>query len=284
VVYYFIFRPYFQKINYNMGCRKMASNKMYLLVLLIIIGAMALSGCSNGDLGVDDIPSDYEETRSINLGDDISLTQYEIETQDSSQVLNDLQQTAESEGWEVIADWEGDFAGYEVGVALEKDDRVMVINTAVNDGTTTATVITGPRDAANVADMSNDGSTSQVAEEESNAPPTRDVDGQDFADVPRYPDSVRIDYRSLTVDSDIDREQVDYLTGDNPEDIKEFYENELEAQGWDIIESLILTEKDDVGVYVRASKDTKTLELGTQPSSDYDDMTEIIIYVETRAD
>jgi len=103
----------------------MVSNKMYLFVLLMIIGAMALSGCSSGDPAVDDIPSEYEETRSINLGDNISLTQYEIETQDSSQVLNDLQQTAESEGWEVIADWEGDFAGYKVGVALGKDDRIM---------------------------------------------------------------------------------------------------------------------------------------------------------------
>ncbi|KXS44804.1 MAG: hypothetical protein AWU58_1120 [Methanohalophilus sp. T328-1] len=260
----------------------MASNKMYLFVLLMIIGAMALSGCSSGDPGVDDIPSEYEETRSINLGDNISLTQYEIETQDSSQVLNDLQQTAESEGWEVIADWEGDFAGYKVGVALEKDDRIMGINTAVNGNITTATVITGPRKGVNVADMNNDETSSQVAEEEPDAPPTTDVDGQDFADAPRYPDSVRTDYTSLTTGSDVTQEKVQYLTSDNPEDVKIFYENELEAQGWENIQSQMLTEKGDVRIYVTATKDSKTLEIGTQPSSDYDDMDEILIYVETR--
>jgi hypothetical protein len=272
----------FKRWFYKMGCKKMASNKMYLFVLLMIIGGVALSGCSNGDPGVDDIPSEYEETRSINIGNDISLTQYEVETQDSSQVLNDLQQTAENEGWEVMANWEGDFAGYEVGVALEKDDQFMAINTAVNDGNTTATVITGSKEAADVAGMNDDGTTSQVTEEESDAPPTTDVDGQDFADAPRYPDSVRIDYASLTTGSDVDQEEVYYLTSDNPEDVKSFYENELEAQGWENIQSQMLTEKGDVRIYVTATKGSKTLELGTQPSSDYDGMTEILIYIETR--
>ena len=178
----------------------MTLNRIHFFVLLSLIGLIALSGCLNGDSGFDDIPTDYEETRSINLGNDISVTQYVIETNASSQVLNDLRKMAENDGWEVIADWKGTFVGYEVGLALEKEDKVMVINTAVSNGATTATIISGPKEAADLVDMNNDSPSHTVDEEEyiTGVPPTKDVDGQDIADVPRYPKSVRIEYLSLT--------------------------------------------------------------------------------------
>ncbi len=262
----------------------MTLNRIHFFVLLSLIGLIALSGCLNGDSGFDDIPTDYEETRSINLGNDISVTQYVIETNASSQVLNDLRKMAENDGWEVIADWKGTFVGYEVGLALEKEDKVMVINTAVSNGATTATIISGPKEAADLVDMNNDSPSHTVDEEEyiTGVPPTKDVDGQDIADVPRYPKSVRIEYLSLTVDSDHEKEQVEYLTADNSEDVKIFYENELEAQGWENIISQALTQRDDVGLLMEANKDSRTVQLATQSSSDYEDMNKIIIYVERR--
>ena len=248
---------------------------------------IALSGCLNGEPALNEIPADYEETMSINLGDDITYTQYLIETQDSSQVLNDLKQIAENEGWEAIADWEGTFVGYEVGVALEKDDNVMIINTEVEDESTIATIITGPKEGADIAGMNDEVTTPPTDEGEYvpvDEPPTTDVDGQDFTDVPRYPNSVRINYLSVTVDSDTDKEQVDYLTDQELESIKEFYENELDVHGWEVVTAMIVTERDDAQLFIEANKDNEYLKLGTQPSSDYDDMTEIMIYVETRND
>ena len=87
---------------------------------------------------------------------------------------------------------------------------------------------------------------------------------------------------AVTVDSDHEKEQVEYLTADNSEDVKIFYENELEAQGWENIISQALTQRDDVGLLMEANKDSRTVQLATQSSSDYEDMNKIIIYVERR--
>lgn len=61
-------------------------------------------------------------------------------------------------------------------------------------------------------------------------PPTEDVPGEDLADVPRFPDSVRTYYSG----DDWSFRFIDYLTEASLEDIVSFYESQLPDHGWTI--------------------------------------------------
>ena len=59
-------------------------------------------------------------------------------------------------------------------------------------------------------------------------PPTEDVPGEDLADVPRFPDSVRTYYSG----SDWAFRIIDYLTEASLDEIVDFYETQLPDHGW----------------------------------------------------
>lgn len=78
---------------------------------------------------------------------------------------------------------------------------------------------------------------SKVAEEEEVAiqtegPPTSDVAGEDISDMPRYPGSVRTD-SSVVVEAGLT--MIGYVTSSSVDEVVNFYEKELPANGWEIL-------------------------------------------------
>ncbi|ADI74039.1 hypothetical protein Metev_1158 [Methanohalobium evestigatum Z-7303] len=253
--------------------------KIYLTMILLLFGVITISGCVNGDGesepdGIEN-PNDYEVTNQFNV-EEVTITQYVVDTEDSSDVLSELRQSAEDEGWNVRAEWEGDIAGYDVGIVLEKDNEFLALNAVESDGQTDAWVIQGPidvigTDGSGTADTGGDDET-----DSGESAPTTDVGGEDIPDVPRYPDSVRTEYTSVDEKGKI----IKYITDDSPEDVMNFYLDTLESEGWTNIRSG--DESDSSGELIRYIQGFKedenrvvSIEIG--PTNKYDDKIEIHI-------
>jgi len=220
------------------------------------------------------IPGDYEETQSMEVEEGITMTQYFVD-EDSTQVLNDLQDSAEDAGWEVMAEWESTVAGYDVGVALEKDDRAMVISTVDVNGQTNAIILEGPVDTVDPdVDEENDEEENDVDEEEE--PPTQDVEGEDLEDVPRYPDSVLTSYDTgewTENDEEYLAAILHYLAEEDAETIADWYESELPDYGWNIQ----VAGEDNGEHYIYAEDEPFGLGIIIESSDDYEGYSEIEI-------
>lgn len=64
--------------------------------------------------------------------------------------------------------------------------------------------------------------------------PEADVSGSDIPDIPRYPESVMIEYKQEVYRSDIMMTGIDYVTQDEPEAVRDFYRNVFREEEWTV--------------------------------------------------
>lgn len=62
--------------------------------------------------------------------------------------------------------------------------------------------------------------------------PSADVDGEDLARLPRYPDSVRTEYE-ISLDERYRLTAVEYVVDDTVEAVRSFYQQVMDDHGWD---------------------------------------------------
>lgn len=74
----------------------------------------------------------------------------------------------------------------------------------------------------------------QPAEEGELLPEKDAVGTKDLVIIDRYPGSIRTMYENI---SDIGYESVTYVTKDLPDDVKEYYYNRLQEDGWELVSS-----------------------------------------------
>lgn len=67
---------------------------------------------------------------------------------------------------------------------------------------------------------------------------TSEVAGQDIADIPRYPDAQRIDYRR-TPFRDVTYIGITYVAEAPVDDVRSFYRSELGRHGWGIVDARV---------------------------------------------
>ncbi|WGI18115.1 hypothetical protein [Methanonatronarchaeum sp. AMET-Sl] len=246
-------------------------DRKLLMLVLILVAAISVAGCVNGEGPGDiSIPADYEEETSLEWGD-YAVTQYLVDSDNADEVLDELQDSAEDAGWEVTADWAWSVPGYNVAVALEKDDEVMGLHATGINGEVRATVITGPLDTNDVDNGEEDTNDNDVDQ-----PPTEDVDGEDLEDVPRYPGSVLIEHRTGTYNDDFAAELL-YLTEDQGDEVSDFYEITLEDEGWENINTGSETVDGETEYWVASYMQDQEVGIYIYPSSDWEDHTIIDI-------
>lgn len=97
--------------------------------------------------------------------------------------------------------------------------------------------------------------------------PTKDIDGEDITDVPRYPGSVRIWYESLFQDISIE-----YLTSENVSTVADFYTTQLPANGWRL--KGMTTEEQKTEITATKTK-RGLLTISIETSKDYEGYTNV---------
>jgi len=93
-------------------------------------------------------------------------------------------------------------------------------------------------------------------------PPTSDVAGEDISDVPRYPGSVRTG--SLRTEWMM---TVEYITSASLDEVLDFYEKELPANGWTDLTGRLPV--DEATIAIGASKENRQLMVQPSRSEDY---------------
>ncbi len=61
--------------------------------------------------------------------------------------------------------------------------------------------------------------------------PTRDVTGADVEGLPRFPGSVRVEYRHVIL-GDLEEMEVEYVAAAELDDVHDFYRNVFDEEGW----------------------------------------------------
>jgi hypothetical protein len=64
--------------------------------------------------------------------------------------------------------------------------------------------------------------------------PKEDTPGQDFSDLPRYPGSVRVEYRRHVSGAGIVRVETEYLSTAKLDDVRGFYRDVFRSEGWTV--------------------------------------------------
>jgi hypothetical protein len=65
-------------------------------------------------------------------------------------------------------------------------------------------------------------------------PPTADVPGEDFSDLPRYPGSVRIEYQRRVSKAGLVVIDADYVASARLDDVRKFYRGAFRSEGWTV--------------------------------------------------
>lgn len=199
--------------------------------IALVIGSTA--GClgditGNGaDTGIGGlaIPSGFSETSAPSIGG----AEIKIYTGSGSgdEIAEQFRQAAIDAGWDVVGEQRAIFGGQYTGTAFEKGDELLLIQTIQTDDSVTVTAIIVPDDADEAID---DEAPEDTGDDRT--PPTEDVDGNDIEEIPRYPGSVRTSYGRFEAGGE-ETTMVSYLVEATTEELFEFYQDELEALGWD---------------------------------------------------
>ncbi len=263
----------------------MKMNRIAIMAVLVIslLGVTMVSGCigGNGILtqagpGGIAIPADYVKGYTDTVeGYDVS--QYIADSNNPNHVLNDLKQSAEDAGWSLISDGEVYIGGYIGGTALEKGDEMMVIQVVEAGDQVTAFILIGPLDDSDINDNGNGNDLDNNSS--NNDAPTTDAPGQDISDVPRYPGSTRTESFSMG-DEDYSLVMVWYLSDAGPDEIKDFYEYTLEAEGWESTSTNRWVVDGEVHIILTAEKLDREVVVSVNPSDHYDGMTSVTIALE----
>lgn len=245
-----------------------------------------LSGCMGVDLpggggsasdgGGVSVPSGYEKQATVpNPKEGVTIVQYTGSGSPEDAVAA-FKSAAKDAGWSeegTVAVLEGEWSG----AGLKKDDEVMVIHATESDGQVMVTVVRAPEEQAG-SDGTGGTTDSSEETEPAESPPQSDVEGSDFDDVPRYPDSVRIEYWQQETDADLTI-GIKYLTDASFEEIFNFYDEALPDQGWTVAQS---TQSAEEGGFV-ATKDSKQVMIRWESNTSYDGYVDIeMVVVETK--
>lgn len=240
--------------------------------LLVLLAGCTGFGPSGGEwAGGIAAPSGFEETSTPPIPEDgVSVSAY-VGSGSRDEALASFEQSARDAGWEPL-DGRVEFsaAGTQYsGTAFEKGDEMLVLQVSETNGDIMVMVLKGPKEMAGTSTPSEDGDTSGDGGD-AETPPASDVQGEDIPDVPRYPDSVRTEYGSVTDQSGVVI-VVAYHSEADPEEVASFYEEGLAENGWTDISKF----QRGGEFAVTASREGESVTVAITDSTDYEGYTEI---------
>ena len=253
---------------------KMTSKKgMLPFVAVLVIGAMLISGCAGpkGETGSGGItvPSGFTKLPLIEHEyEGVTMTQY-MGSGTVADAASSFKAAFRAAGWTFMG--EGVVAAGYTGTGFEKGNEIAVIYAIQAGDQVTVMVIIGPKEVEEAPEEER----KEVTPEEV-GPPTSDVQGEDFADLPRYPGSVRVSYVSMSFGDAGRVSTVGYITSASFDEVVDFYEEKLPANGWDIIMSGFQIDEDEGQFWsLLASKGDKSVTVVCELSDEYPDYTSI---------
>jgi len=253
---------------------KMNTKKLGILALLtvLVIGVVLISGCvgpeaKTGPGGIT-VPSGFTKLPLIEHEyEGVTITQY-MGSGTVADAASSFKAAFRAAGWTFMG--EGVVAAGYTGTGFEKGNEIAVIYTIQAGDQVTVMVIIGPKEVEEAPEEER----KEVTPEEV-GPPTSDVPGEDIPDVPRYPGSVRTDYLSVG-----GMTEVSYITSASFDEVVDFYEEKLPANGWDIIISGLQIDEEEQRFWsLVASKGDKSLSMGCELHGEYPDYTSVFIGV-----
>lgn len=263
---------------------------MLALLTVLVIGVVLISGCvgpaeKTGPGGIT-VPSGFTEHTVPFLGlfpdmEGVTVTAY-LGSGTAENALDVFKSAAIDAGWtrmegEVEIPVTGipsvEIAGTVItGAGFEKGNEMLVINVVQAEDQVTVMVIVGPKEVIIGSKDIEDAPVEEVTPEEV-GPPTSDVVGEDIPDVPRYPGSIRTGY-SIVVETGLTT--IGYVTSSSVDEVVDFYERELPANGWEILDKFPI----EGTVWLTAHKDEIVVKVISGPSDEYIGYTVIGIILE----
>lgn len=199
-----------------------AKNKLIISVtaalILVLVAAsfyFFILKPSKPEIGIETAPQGWSKVQDLKVAEDAVGVQYQGNGTIGNAIAAFKAEMMQA-GWIHVRD-ETPQDGFSFAVLKKNDYEATIIAVATSPNKVIVSIV--------IAKPKTD-----IAKEPS--PPKDDVEGEDLAEIPRFPGSIRITYESsVSVSVSV---SIEYLTPANMTTVTEFYASELLARGWAI--------------------------------------------------